>query len=143
VRDPSIDSVRIDNITAAKEAVAHLIANGYRRIGVISGPRSTPTADERVVGYRQALQEAGIEHDPALEQRGPFVEETGQKAVEAFLKLDPSVEAIFATNNRLTVSALRTLYMRHKRVPDDMALVGFDLLHTCKLCHASIRALIT
>jgi LacI family transcriptional regulator len=129
MRDPSIDSVRIDNITAAKEAVAHLIANGYRRIGVISGPRSTPTADERVVGYRQALQEAGIERDPALEQRGPFVEETSQKAVEAFLKLDPPVEAIFATNNRLTVGALRTLYMRHKRVPDDMALVGFDLIH--------------
>jgi LacI family transcriptional regulator len=129
IRDPSIDSVRIDNITAAKEAVAHLIANGYRRIGVISGPRSTPTAEERVVGYRQALQEAGIEHDPALEQRGPFVEETSQKAVQALLDLDPPVEAIFATNNRLTVGALRTLYMRHKRVPDDIALVGFDLIH--------------
>src|SRR5205807_320279 len=67
IRDPSIDSVRIDNITAAKETVAHLIANGYRRIGVISGPKSTSTANERVLGYRQALQEAGIKHDPVLE----------------------------------------------------------------------------
>src|SRR5579884_1864929 len=129
MRDPSIDSVRIDNVTAAKEAVTHLIANGYRRIAVISGPTSISTANERVVGYRQALQEAGIEHDPALEQRGPFVEETSQKAVQAFLDLDPPVEAIFATNNRLTVGAVRTLYLRHKRVPDDIALVGFDLIH--------------
>lgn len=129
VRDPSIDSVRIDNITAAKEAVAHLLANGYRRIAVISGPKSISTANERVAGYRQALQEAGIEYDPALEQRGPFVEETSQHAVHTLLDLDPPVEAIFATNNRLTVGALRTLYLRHKRVPDDIALVGFDLIH--------------
>jgi LacI family transcriptional regulator len=129
IRDPSIDAVRIDNVTAAKEAVAHLIANGYRRIAVISGPRSTSTANERVAGYRKALQEAGIEYDPALEHRGPFVEETSQKAVQALLDLDPPLDAIFATNNRLTVGALRTLYTRHKCVPDDIALVGFDVIH--------------
>jgi len=55
MRDPSIDSVHIDNIAAAKEAVAHLIANGYRRIGVITGPRSASTANQRLLGYRQAL----------------------------------------------------------------------------------------
>jgi LacI family transcriptional regulator len=126
IRDPSIDSVRIDNVTAAKEAVAHLIANGYRRIAVITGPRSATTANERLLGYRQALQEAGIEHDPALEQRGPFIEETAQNATHSLLDLDPPVEAIFATNNRLTIGTLRTLYMRRKRVPDDIALVGFD-----------------
>ena len=129
IRDPSIDSVRIDNVTAAKEAVTHLIANGYRRIGVISGPRSLATADERVAGYRQALQEAGIEYDPTLEHRGLFVEETAQRATHALLDLDPSVDAIFATNNRLTVGALRTLYIQRKHVPDDIALVGFDLIH--------------
>ena len=129
IREPSIDVVSIDNVTAAKEAVAHLIANGYRRIGAISGPRLTPTADERVLGYRQALQEAGIQHDPVLEHRGPFVEETSQNAVHALLDLDPPVDAIFTTNNRLTVGALRTLYIRHKHVPDDIALVGFDSIH--------------
>ena len=76
-----------------------------------------------------ALQEAGIEHSPVLEQRGPFTEEAGQNATHSLLQLDPPVEAIFATNNRLTVGTLRTLYLRHKRVPDDIALVGFDLIH--------------
>src|SRR5947209_8514268 len=129
IRDPSIDSVRIDNIMAAKEAVAHLIANDYRRIAVITGPRSATTANERLLGYRQALQEAGIEPDPVLEQRGPFIEETGQYATLSLLELDPPVDAIFATNNRLTIGVLRTLYMQRKRVPDDIALVGFhDIL---------------
>jgi LacI family transcriptional regulator len=128
IRDPLIDSVRIDNVTAAKEAVAHLIANGYRRIGVITGPRSASTANERLLGYHQALQEAGIKHSPALEQRGPFTEETGQNATHSLLDLDPPVDAIFATNNRLTIAALRTLYTQRKRVPDDIALVGFDAI---------------
>lgn len=126
VRDPFIDSIRIDNVSAAKEAVAHLIANGYRRIGVITGPMSASTANERLLGYRQALQEAGIEHSPLLEQRGPFTEETGQGATLSLLNLDPPVDALFATNNRLTIGALRTLYMHRKRVPDDIALAGFD-----------------
>jgi len=129
VRDPSIDSVRIDNVMAAKEAVAHLIANGYRRIGVITGPKLATTANERLSGYHQALQEAGIERDPALEHHGPFFEETAQNATHALLDLDPPVDAIFATNNRLTIGALRTLHLRHKRVPDDIALAGFDEIY--------------
>ena len=80
------------------------------------------------MGYRQALQEAGIKHSPDLEQRGPFTEEGGQNATHSLLQLDPPVDAIFATNNRLTIAALRTLYMQRKRVPDDIALVGFDAI---------------
>ncbi|TMD75784.1 MAG: LacI family transcriptional regulator [Chloroflexi bacterium] len=94
---------------------------------VAGGPKSTSTANERVLGYRQALQEAGIKHDPVLEHRGPFTEETGQNATHSLLDLDPPVDAIFGTNNRLTIGALRTLYVRRKRVPDDIALVGFDM----------------
>ncbi len=126
VRDASVDSVRIDNVTAAKEAVAHLISNGYRRIGIITGPPSASTANERLLGYRHALQEAGIVPVAALEQRGPYYEETGQRLMHVLLDLDPPVDAILTANNRLTIGALRTLYARGKRVPDDIALVGFD-----------------
>lgn len=128
IRDPSIDAVGIDNVLAAKEAVAHLIANGYRRIGVITGPLSSSSANERLLGYRQALQEAGIKHSPVLEQRGFNTEETGQNATRLLLDLDPPPDAIFSTNNRLTIGTLRTLSMRRKRMPDDIALVGFDMV---------------
>jgi LacI family transcriptional regulator len=126
IRNRTIDAVLIDNVIAAKEAVSHLIANGYRRIGIIGGPRSTTTGSERLLGYRQALQEAGIPLDPQLEQQGPYHEETGQRGVNALLDLDPPIEALFTGNNRLTVGALRALYARHLRVPGDVALAGFD-----------------
>lgn len=127
VEDRSIDCVVIDNVAAAREAVSHLITNGYRRIGVIAGPRSVTNTNERVAGYRQALQSAGIPRDATLEQRGALVgENVGFHLTKKLLELDPPVEAIFAANNRLTLGALRTIYAQGKRVPDDVALAGFD-----------------
>jgi len=126
VRDRSIDSVLIDNALAAKEAAAHLIANGYRRIAIITGPRSATTANERVLGYRQALMEAGIPLDSTLELHGLFNEEAGQRLTHTLLNLDLPVDAILTANNRLTVGALRTLHAQRKRIPADIALVGFD-----------------
>src|SRR5579884_1966266 len=102
VEDRSIDCVVIDNTAAARDAVSHLIANGYRRIGVISGPRSVTNTNERVAGYRQALQSAGIPRETLLEQRGALVgEDVGFYLAGKLLDLDPPVEAIFAANNRL------------------------------------------
>jgi LacI family transcriptional regulator len=126
IRTRATDAVLIDNVTAAKEAVSHLIANGYRRIGVITGPKATTTGNERLLGYRLALQEAGIPLDPQLEQQGVYNEETGKRGVNALLDLDPPIEALFTGNNRLTVGALRALYARRVRVPGDIALAGFD-----------------
>lgn len=126
IRNRAIDSVLIDNVTAAKEAVSHLIANGYKRIGIVTGPKATTTGSERLQGYRLALQEAGLPLDPQLEQYGAYNEETGQRGVNALLDLDPPIDALFTGNNRLTVGALRALYARHKRVPGDIALAGFD-----------------
>jgi LacI family transcriptional regulator len=127
VEDRTLDCVVIDNTAAAREAVAHLIANGYRRIGVIAGPRSLTNMNERVLGYRQALQNAGLPRESALEQRGPLVgPEVGFHLTKKLLELDPPGEAIFAANNRLTIGALRAIYASGKRIPQDVALVGFD-----------------
>jgi DNA-binding LacI/PurR family transcriptional regulator len=126
IRTCAIDAVLIDNVTAAKEAVSHLIANGYKRIGVITGPKATTTSNERLLGYRLALQEAGIPLDPQLEQQGVYNEETGQQSVNALLDLDPPIDALFTDNNRITIGALRALYARHIRIPGDIALASFD-----------------
>lgn len=126
VRDSSIDAVLVNNALAAKEATAHLIGNGYRRIGIITGPRSVTTANERILGYHQALQEAGIAYDDSLKYRGPFREETGERGIQRLLQVDPPLEAVLTANNRITVGALRALYASQKRVPADIAIVGFD-----------------
>ncbi len=116
----------INNVGAAREAVEHLIASGYRRIGAITGPRSATTANERLQGYRQALKAAGIEPESCLEQRGAYNELTGEQGIQRLLLLDPPVDAVFTANNRLTVGALRALYARGKRVPEDIAIAAFD-----------------
>ncbi len=127
VEDRTLDCVVIDNAAAAREAVAHLIVNGYRRIGVIGGPKSVTNTNERVLGYRQALQNAGLPREAALEQRGTLVgPDVGFHLASKLLELDPPVDAIFAANNRLTVGALRAIYASGKRIPQDVALVGFD-----------------
>jgi LacI family transcriptional regulator len=130
VNDRFIDAVLIDNVAAAREAVAHLITNGYRRIGMVTGPRAATNTNERAQGYYQALQEAGIAFDPALEQRGSLMSsDTGEVLTNTLLDLDPPVDAIFTTNNRLSTGALRVLYARNKRIPEDVALVCFDEIH--------------
>jgi len=127
VEDRSLDCVIIDNMAAAREAVAHLIANGYRRIGMLGGPKSITNTNERMAGYRKALQDAGLPRDADLEQRGSLIgAEVGIRLANKLLDLDPPVEAIFAANNRLTIGALRAIHARQKRIPEDIALVGFD-----------------
>ncbi len=126
IKDRSVDTVLIDDVAAAKEAVTHLINNGYRRIGVITGPKAVTNATERILGYRQALQEAGIPLDSALEQRGSLINaEAGESLTHKLLNVDPPIDALLAANNRITVGALRALHTRNKRVPEDVALVSF------------------
>lgn len=126
VRDRSVDAVVIDNVSAAREAAAHLISNGYRHIGLITGPNGTTTARERLEGYRLALRDAGIPRDPRLVQQGPFSEDSGRRLMDGLLDMDIPIEALVTGNNRLTKGALETLHARGLRVPDDVALVGFD-----------------
>jgi LacI family transcriptional regulator len=120
------DAVLVDNRRGAREAVAHLLANGYRRIGVISGPLTTTTGRERLEGYRQALQEAGLEPDAQLERYGTFKEESGRQLAHELLDLEPALDALFVGNNLMTLGTLEALHMRNLRVPDDIAVVGFD-----------------
>jgi len=126
VKDRTTDAVLIDNVRGAYEAVTHLIANGYRRIGVITGPISTTTGRERLEGYRKALQEANLVYDPSLERIDNFKGEGGYKCANALLDLEQPVDALFVTNNLMTLGALEAIHERHLRIPDAIALVGFD-----------------
>jgi LacI family transcriptional regulator len=120
------DSVVIDNVAAAREAVTHLIANGYRRIGLIAGPETAMTGRDRALGYRLALQDAGIVHDPSLEYHDVYNEKTGYRYTQTLLECQPPIDALFTANYTITVGALRALYERGLRVPEDLGLAGFD-----------------
>jgi DNA-binding LacI/PurR family transcriptional regulator len=126
LKNRGIDAVLVDNMRGAREAVAHLIANGYRRIGVITGPANLTTGRERLAGYRQAVQQAGLALDPALERCGPFTVTCGGELAAQLLDIKPAIDALFVGNNLQTLGALNAIYARGLRVPDDVGVVGYD-----------------
>lgn len=124
--DRTFDAVLIDNVGAAREAVAHLIGNGYQRIGMITGPLQSTTGHDRLEGYRLALRDAGIVHDPAIERSGSFEEESGRRYANELLDVQPPIEALVTGNNRITLGAMKTIHARGLHIPDDIAIVCFD-----------------
>ncbi|MDT4977734.1 MAG: hypothetical protein QOG98_3492, partial [Pseudonocardiales bacterium] len=127
---PGFLSVRIDDIRGAYRAVEHLLAIGHRRIGLIGGDtddpmRFTPPLHRRD-GYRDAMRRAGIEADPAAEVLGYFTTDGGSAAMAALLELADRPTAIFAESDEMAYGALRTIRRAHLRVPEDVAVIGFD-----------------
>jgi len=118
------DTVLIDNRGGARLAVEHLLAHGHARIACVADEAGLYTARERIAGYRTALQNAGIEEDPALLMTGNRDAAAAQAAVAHLLAMPDKRRptAIFTANNRNTVGALHALADASRHV----ALVGFD-----------------
>jgi DNA-binding LacI/PurR family transcriptional regulator len=123
-------SARIDDVAAARCAVEHVIGLGHRRIGLIGGDTDDPMAFtpplHRRDGYRDALQAAGLTVDPTLERLGYFTVEGGRDAARALLDLPERPTAIFAESDEMAYGALREIGAAGLRVPDDIAVIGFD-----------------
>ncbi len=119
-------SVRLMNREGGFRATQHLIGLGHERIAVIAGPDVNSESQERLDGYRAALLEAGIMPDPALLFKGNFMRDTGAEAAQAILALCERPTAIFAFNDLMAIGAMSVLNHRGVRVPEDIALMGFD-----------------
>lgn len=124
--DVRADTVLVDNEHAAELATTHLIESGYRRIACITGPHSVFTADQRLLGYRRALESHGRAFDPELVRYADFREQGGYRAMAALLTSRPRPDAVFAGNNLTTVGAMECLVDSGIQVPDEMGVVGFD-----------------
>ncbi len=124
---PGADHIDIDNRRGGAEATGHLLAQGHRVVGTITGPLDWPSARSRLDGYRDALREAGLAADRALVE--PCVDwglESGRRAAERLIASNPKVTAVFAQSDLLALGAIATLRAHGKRVPDDVSVVGFD-----------------
>ncbi|RIH90507.1 HTH-type transcriptional repressor CytR [Calidithermus terrae] len=126
-----IYSVDTDNRTAARHAVDHLLRLGYRRIAHIAyAPPEYHAANLRLQGYTEALEAAGLEADPALVAYGNYSAESGYEAMLTLLERKPYPRALFAGNDTIALGAMAALHEKGLRIPDDVAVVGYDDIPT-------------
>ncbi|MFC4059587.1 LacI family DNA-binding transcriptional regulator [Planomonospora corallina] len=112
-----------DNLGGAAQAVRHLLEQGRRRIATIAGPLDMTASQERLTAYRETLRGTGRRSIVAL---GDFTRVSGVEAMRQLLQDDPALDAVFAANDLMAIGALRTLREAGRRVPDDVAVVGYD-----------------
>lgn len=115
-----------DNSGGAAAAVRYLLARGRRRIATITGSLDMDVGRSRLAGWRDAHREAGARADGALAETGDFTEEGGVRAMRSLLERAPDLDAVFAASDLMAVGALAELRRRGRRVPDDVAVVGFE-----------------
>jgi len=127
-----LPAVTVENKHGARRLVEHLIGLGHRRIAFINGPRGNEDSDWRACGYYEALAAHGLTHDPALAVEGGFSEETGAAGARELLARGAEFTALFAADDEMAIGAIAVLNAAGLRVPQDVAVVGFDDIVTAR-----------
>lgn len=124
--DPGVVYVDCDNRGGARAAVRHLLDLGRRRVAHITGALDQTSAVDRLDGYRDVMTEVLGGYDPRLVEESDFTPSGGERAMRVLLDRCPDVDAVFAANDLTALGALRVLRASGRRVPEDVAVVGFD-----------------
>ncbi len=130
--NPNAYIVSSDNRDGGIKATRHLLKKGHQRIGIINGPPIGAVAglQDRLEGHQQALAEAGLSFDPTLMVYGDYTRPSGEQATQQLLAHPDPPTAIFALNDRMAMGAIRALQAAGVRVPEDVAVVGYDDIPT-------------
>ncbi len=123
---PGITVINTDNCLGARIAVDHLLAQGRKAVGHVSGPLSWWEARERLRGWQVALQRAGYTPCDDLVVEGDWYAASGEAGLYQLLAQRPDLDAIFTANDQMALGALRAAHQIGKRVPEDLAVVGYD-----------------
>jgi len=123
----NIPFVDINAVKGAATAVKHLVDLGHRRIAMITNASLDYTsAQQRMAGYRQALEEANLDFDESLFRTGDFTPVSGQSAMDDLLTVTPRPTAVFVASDVVAMGAMQAIKRAGLRIPDDIAIVGFD-----------------
>jgi LacI family transcriptional regulator len=121
-----ISVVSINNYLGGQLAMAHLLEQGYRHIGHISGPLDWWEARERMTAWKDALIDAGLKTNDEHWAEGNWSPASGSQAIEKLFNQYPEMDAIFVANDQMALSVLHYACRRGLRIPDDLGVVGFD-----------------
>ena len=131
-----LDNIYVDNVAASRHAVAYLVARGYQRIAMLTNEPGP--GQPRVVGYRTALAEGGRTAVEDYVQIGAFTVEGGVASMQRLLDLTPRPDAVFAANDLMAIGAMVACKARGLRVPQDVAVMGFDDIPTDQIVNPAL-----
>ena len=123
---PNVASVNVNSRDGGRMGVEHLIQQGYQQIGIITGPSNWWCARERLQGWRDALSEAGLPHKEHQIVEGDWSTGSGARGLKQLVEQYPKMEAVFACNDQMALGVLQTSRQLGRRVPHDLAVVGYD-----------------
>jgi LacI family transcriptional regulator len=132
---PEFPTVATTNFEGGRSATQHLVDLGRRRIAMLNGQLEFGCNRDRLEGYRSVLQGAGQRFDSRRTMTGYFTEESGASGMTRVLEADPKIDAVFAANDLMAFGAMRALRSAGRRIPDDVAVVGFDDIPASAITH--------
>jgi LacI family transcriptional regulator len=124
--NPNYPAVHATNYHGAMEAMSYLLGLGHRRIGYITGRAELESSNRRLMGYRDALEKAGIPADEALIAIGDYTTETGVSGARQLLGLENPPTVIFASNDQMALGVFQVAEEMGLRIPDNLSVIGFD-----------------
>ena len=139
--DLEIDYVSVENEKGAYMATEHLLRLGYKRIAIVLGPRENIISRERFSGYKKALEDYCVKFSEEIVYEGNFKMGSGYKAAKEMLKEKERPEAIFCANDVMALGAMAALQQEGIRIPEDIALIGFDDIELAGLARPSLTTI--
>ena len=121
----SVSYVDADNVEGARKAVSYLLGSGRKAVATIAGPPDMSPGIDRLLGYRKAMTAVGV-NDPGMIAYGDFSHRAGEHALCRLVDHRPGLDAVFVASDLMAAGALRALRRLGRRVPDDVAVLGFD-----------------
>lgn len=140
LKESDVDLVWVNNEAGAYSAVDYLIKSGYKRIAHIGGLPSIPSTVLRESGYKMALSDHHIPFDPNLIKHGDSTYESGVKLASELLRSQTPPDAVFTGNNLITLGALETIHTLKLKIPQDIAIIGFDDMHWANSLNPALSA---
>lgn len=139
---PGIPSLVVDNALGMAEGVRHLVEHhGRRKIAFIAGPKASPESNERLAGYRHVLVSHGLEVRDELVEYGEFTLPSGRSAMRRLLERNVEFDAVVAANDYMALATIEVLRGAGLRVPDDVAVCGFDDVNAAACATPSLSSL--